>query len=106
MKVKPPLDNGTLRLLARQHARCPLCGEHLLTADQLPQSPKRWELWWQQVARRAIASSYLAHEQSGPGSTDPTRLVHASCYRGLRIRTSRNNPAQPNQPQRTPSRLA
>jgi hypothetical protein len=40
-KVKPPLDNGTLRLLAKQNAECPLCGEHLLTADQLPQSPER-----------------------------------------------------------------
>ena len=25
-KAKPPLDNYTLRLLARQDARCPLCG--------------------------------------------------------------------------------
>lgn len=39
-KVKPPLDNRTLRLLAKQNARCPLCGEHLLTADQLPQTPE------------------------------------------------------------------
>ncbi|MFC9355214.1 reverse transcriptase domain-containing protein [Rhodococcus sp. NPDC057014] len=38
-KVKPPLDNYTLRLLARQDARCPLCGDHLLTAEQPPQSP-------------------------------------------------------------------
>ncbi len=102
-KVKPPLDNRTLRLLAKQNARCPLCGEHLLTADQLPQTPEAWELWWQQVVRRAIAASYLAHEQPGLSSTDPTRLVHASCYRGHRIRTSRNNHAPP---ERTPSRLA
>src|SRR6476646_4357421 len=45
-KAKPPLDNYTLRLLARQDARCPLCGDHLLTADQPPQSPNDRERWW------------------------------------------------------------
>jgi len=44
-KVKPPLDSYTLRLLARQDARCPLCGDHLLAADQPPQSPHEWERW-------------------------------------------------------------
>jgi RNA-directed DNA polymerase len=102
-KVKPPLDNGTLRLLAKQHARCPLCGEPLLVADQLPQTPQAWELWWQQVARRTIAPGYLVHERPGPSGTDHTRLVHASCYRGLRVRTSRNSPAQPHC---APARLA
>ena len=38
-KIKPPLDSYNLRLLARQDGRCPLCGDHLLTADQPPQSP-------------------------------------------------------------------
>ena len=84
-KVKPPLDGYTLRLLARQDARCPLCGEHLLNADQPPQSPWQWERWWQQVTRRAIAASYLVHHgRPGPRGADPTCLVHASCYRGLR----------------------
>jgi RNA-directed DNA polymerase len=102
-KVNPPLDNGTLRLLAKQDARCPLCGEHLLNVDQPPQSPAQWELWWQQVVRRTIAPSYLVHERPRPGSADHTRLVHASCHRGLRIRTARGNPEQPDC---TPSRLA
>jgi hypothetical protein len=83
--VKPPLDGYTLRLLTRQDARCPLCGEHLLTADQPPQSPERWELWWLHVTRKAIAASYLVHHgKRGTGGGDPTRLVHASCYRGRR----------------------
>ena len=60
-KVKPPLDNYTLRLLARQDARCPLCGDHLLTAEQPPQSPNDWERWWQQVTRQATAADYLVH---------------------------------------------
>jgi RNA-directed DNA polymerase len=103
-KVKPPLDSYTLRLLTRQDARCPLCGEHLLTADQPPQSPSQWERWWLQVTRKTIAASYLVHH-GRPGSVggDPTRLVHASCHRGLRARTGRQNPAQPDC---TPSRLA
>ncbi len=94
-RVKPPLDDYTLRLLTRQDARCPLCGEHLLTADQPPQSPEQWERWWLQVTRKAIAASYLTHH-GGPGSPDgrQTRLVHASCHRGLKAR-QRKEPAQP-----------
>jgi RNA-directed DNA polymerase len=81
-KVKPPLDRYTLRLLAKQDARCPLCGDHLLSADQPPQSPREWERWWLLVTRKAIVSDYLVHH-GGPGSADGahTRLVHASCHR-------------------------
>ena len=68
-RVKPPLDDYTLRLLTRQDGRCPLCGDHLLTADQPPQSPEQWERWWLQVTRKAIAASYLTHH-GGPGSPD------------------------------------
>ncbi len=94
-RVKPPLDDYTLRLLTRQAACCPLCGEHLLTADQPPQSPEQWERWWLQVTRKAIAASYLTHH-GGPGSPDgrQTRLVHASCHRRLKAR-QRKEPAQP-----------
>ena len=42
-KVTPPLDKYTVRLLTRQDARCPLCGDHLLTAEQPPQSPHDWK---------------------------------------------------------------
>ncbi|MGO9277015.1 MAG: group II intron maturase-specific domain-containing protein [Streptosporangiaceae bacterium] len=104
-KVKPPLDGYTLRLLTRQDARCPLCGEHLLSADQPPQSPEQWERWWQHVTRKAIAASYLVHDgRPGPGGGDPTRLVHASCHRSHRARTGRQDPVQ--QQHCTPSRLA
>jgi RNA-directed DNA polymerase len=41
-RVRLPLDNYTLRLLTRQAGCCPLCGDHLLTADQPPQSPQQW----------------------------------------------------------------
>jgi RNA-directed DNA polymerase len=97
-KVQPPLDRYSLRLLTEQDGRCPLCGDHLLTADQPPQSPEQWERWWLQVTRKAIAASYLVHGRPGPADGDQTRLMHASCQRALRAR-QRTRPA-------TPSRLA
>ncbi len=102
-KVKPPLDGYSLRLLSRQDGRCPLCGDHLLTPDQPPQSPEQWERWWLQVTRKAIAASYLTHHgRPGPSDGDQTRLVHASCQRALHVRQRRKPALQP----ATPSRLA
>jgi RNA-directed DNA polymerase len=102
-KVKPPLDNYTLRLLAKQDARCPLCGDHLLTIEQPPQTPYEWERWWLQVTRAAIAADYLIHHgRPDPPNNDQTRLVHASCRRGFCAR-QRRTPAQPTC---MPSRLA
>ena len=102
-KMKPPLDRYSLRLLSRQDGLCPLCGDHLLSADQPPQSPEQWERWWLHVTRKAIAASYLVHHgRPGPAGRGTTRLVHASCHRGLQAR-QRGNPAQLTC---TPSRLA
>jgi len=98
-KVKPPLDKYTLRLLTRQDGLCPLCGDPLLTADQPPQSPEQWERWWLHVTRRAIAASYLVHHgRPGPAADGHTRLVHASCQRGLQARQHRNPALQPATP--------
>ncbi|MGW1306872.1 group II intron reverse transcriptase/maturase [Streptomyces sp. NPDC002514] len=89
-RVKPPLDSYNLRLLAKQDGRCPLCGEHLLTADQPPQSPEEWERWWLNVVKRAIAADYLTdHGRPDTPGGNRTRLVHASCHRGLRARNRR-----------------
>ncbi len=100
-KVKPPLDRYTLRLLTRQDARCPLCGDHLLTAEQPSQSPEQWEQWWLQVTRKAIAASYLVHH-GRPGSPDgdQTRLIHASCHRGHLARQRREPALLPSAPER------
>jgi RNA-directed DNA polymerase len=102
-RVKPPLDSYNLRLLTRQDGRCPLCGEHLLTADQPPQSPQAWERWWLSVVRRAIAADYLTHRRQ-PSTPDgrQTHLVHASCHRGFQSRNRRKPVPQP----ATPSELA
>ncbi|GGV59074.1 group II intron reverse transcriptase/maturase [Streptomyces spectabilis] len=103
-RVKPPLDSYNLRLLARQDGRCPLCGDHILIAEQPPQSPHEWERWWLSTVRRAIAASYLTHHGRGtPGGTQ-TRLVHASCHRGLQAR-QRRKPKLESSPA-TPLRLA
>ncbi len=90
-KVRPPLDAYNLRLLSRQDGQCPLCGDPLLSAEQPPQSPGEWEQWWLHVTRRAIAASYLVHHGwPRPPHDDSTRLVHASCQRGLSARQRRN----------------
>jgi RNA-directed DNA polymerase len=81
-KVKPPLDASVVRLLSRQDGRCTLCGEHLLTPDQPPQSPDGWEHWFLQVTRKAITADYLVlHGQQTAVNDTRTHLVHATCQR-------------------------
>jgi len=89
--VKAPLDSYNRRLLTEQDGRCPLCGDHLLTPDQPPQSPAQWERWWLSIIRRGIAADYLTHHRrAGTSHENRTRLVHASCYRSRQARARRN----------------
>ena len=81
-KVKPPLDPYTVRLLSRQDGRCSLCGENLLTPDQLPQSPQGWEHWFLWVTKKAIEADYLVHHDTPSAArSNRTHLVHATCHR-------------------------
>jgi RNA-directed DNA polymerase len=90
-RVKPPLDNYTLRLLTKQDGRFPLCGDQLLSAEQPPESPEEWERWWLHVVRRAIVADYLVHHgRPGSSDCDHTRLVHASCRREFHARQRRS----------------
>ena len=90
-KVKAPLDGYNLRLLTEQDGRCLLCGDHLLTPDQPPQSPAQWERWWLSIIRRGIAADYLTHHgRDGTLHENRTRLVHASCHRSRQARARRN----------------
>jgi len=99
-KAKPPLGKYSLRLFTKQDGCCPLCGNHLLTADQPPNSPEQRERWLQ-LTRRAIAASYLArHRRSGPAADDQTRPVHTSCQRELHARQRKNPALQPAKPSR------
>ena len=103
-RIKPPLDRYTLRLLAKQDSRCPLCGDPLLSAEQPPGSPRQWENWWLHVTRKAIQHDHLVHHgrpgRPGNPDGDQTRLVHASCQRALRARQRRSTALQPCTPQR------
>ena len=84
-KVRPPLDPHTVRLLSRQDGRCTLCGENLMTQDQLPQSPEGWERWFLQVTRQAIKADYLVHHDTpGAARGSWTHLVHGTCSRQRR----------------------
>lgn len=95
-KVAPPLDRYTLRLLTKQQARCPMCGDNLLTVEQPPQSPEQWARWWLLVTRKAIVADYLVHHGTpGPPGADPTRLVHASCHRGQLARQRKSTAQRP-----------
>jgi RNA-directed DNA polymerase len=102
-KVKPPLGEYRRRLLAKQGARCPLCGDSLLSADQPPQSPHDWERWWRNVTRKAIVANYLAHHGvPGPTGDVHNRLVHVSCHRAHLAHVVRQPALHPT----SPSRLA
>ena len=68
---RPPLDRARLRLLQRQHGRCPLCGELLLHADHEPQHPDEWEQWIT-ATRKAIRHHAIALD-TGPGPARRTR---------------------------------
>ncbi len=83
-KVKPPLDSYTVRLLSKQHGRCTLCGDDLLTFEDPPQTPQGWEWWYLWVTKKATAADYLVHHDQPGRSRDNqrTHLVHAHCSRG------------------------
>jgi RNA-directed DNA polymerase len=76
---KPPLDNGTLRLIQEQKGRCPLCGDYLLHADREPDSPHEWEQWLTATRKAIRKHNLVAH--GWKGTPDEFRLVHVSCYR-------------------------
>jgi RNA-directed DNA polymerase len=88
---KPPLDNGTLRLIQEQKGRCPLCGDYLLHADREPNSPHEWEQWLTATRKAISKHNLVAH--GWKGTPDEFRLVHVSCYR--RTTDAHRDPALP-----------
>lgn len=76
-----PVSNATLRLLRRQHGRCPICRGLLLHADQQPQHPHEWEQWLKGL-RTAIRKRAITVWGAGtPDERAAPRLIHATCYR-------------------------
>ena len=67
----PPLDSHTLKLLAAQRDRCPVCGDQLLSADDEPQSPTEWEQWFM-AARRTLRKQHVVEQAVG---TDRRAIV-------------------------------
>ena len=75
----PPLDSTSLRLLAAQHGRCPICGGLLLHADSEPQSPDEWEQWLN-ATRKAIRKNAIVVKRAGTSSDETVMLLlHAHC---------------------------
>jgi RNA-directed DNA polymerase len=96
-RTQPPLDSTSLRMLGRQHGRCPHCGERLLDASHLPASPEEWQNWWLSVCRRDLPrapSAATAQTQPDDQNTVPT-LMHASCARRHHRQQARNPAPQP-----------
>ena len=81
-----PMDRATLRLLQEQKGRCPLCGQLLLHADRLPQSPTEWEQWLR-TTRSAMKARHIAYQGAKTPDGVQLRLAHASCIR----RSTRNS---------------
>ncbi len=80
---RPPLDRARLRLIQRQHGRCPLCGQPLLGADAEPAHPDEWEQWIT-ATRKALSHHALTVDVAvvNPGKADPItvfRLIHTHC---------------------------
>lgn len=101
----PPLSDHIVRLLRKQDARCPLCGEHLLHADDEPAHPHEWEQWHRAV-RKAITKHALETADTGRAGTpdkDRIRLIHTHCRRRPSSGTSSQPALLPTAP---PSRLA
>ena len=80
----PPLDPPRLRLLQRQHGRCPLRGQLLPHAEREPQHPDEWEQWI--TAVRAATRHQAITAEARPGTQDGPAvpsLIHTHCRRRL-----------------------
>ena len=95
-KVKPPLDSVHPAPAVQAGRAVPLCGDHLLTADQPPQSPESWERWFLRVTKKAITAGYLVHRDTPSAArSSRTHLVHDTCHRSRnQPRTARNTVIQ------------
>jgi RNA-directed DNA polymerase len=93
-QARPPMDGYSLRLLGRQHRRCPLCADLLLDTSHLPASPEDWQNWWLGITRRDLrrAPSTPGNPQASTpehqGKAVPS-LVHTSCARRNRSHAER-----------------
>ena len=75
-----PLDPARLRLLLKQHGRCPLCEDLLLHADQEPTHPDEWQQWITAVRKATRYQAIVLDADPGAhGGPSVFRLVHTHC---------------------------
>jgi RNA-directed DNA polymerase len=87
-KTTLPIDNTSLRLLAAQDGRCPICGDTLIPVADRPQSPREWEHWLA-TTRKTITKVAM---RDGTSDAAEPRLTHAHCRNGRHARPG-NRPA-------------
>ncbi|MFJ9887823.1 group II intron reverse transcriptase/maturase [Streptomyces sp. NPDC091287] len=85
-KYKPPLSDARVRMMRRQHGKCPLCGEYLLYADTEPQHPDDWAKWLTGI-RKAIRLQAVTLLSETNGASDRKvpreQFIHAHCGKRL-----------------------
>ena len=85
----PPLGTTRLRLLRKQHGRCPVCAGLLLHADHAPRSPEEWQQWVAAIRKAITVNAITITDDSGSNEKEQ-RLVHEHCRRR---RAARGSPA-------------
>jgi RNA-directed DNA polymerase len=82
-KAPLPIDKTSLRLLAAQDGRCPICRDTLFPVADRPQSPREWEQWLA-TTRKTITK--VATRENGTSDAAETRLIHTHCRNGHHAR--------------------
>jgi RNA-directed DNA polymerase len=88
-KAPLPINNTSLRLLAAQHGRCPICRDTLFAVDHRPQTPREWERW---LAITRATTTIVAVPNHGTSGMAEPRLIHLAC-RARRCVGNDNGPA-------------
>jgi hypothetical protein len=60
--------NTSLRLIAVQDGRCPICKDTLFAVDHRPQSPLEWEQWLATTRKTKLLCQALVFERGGGGA--------------------------------------
>jgi len=72
----PTIGKARWRLYKAQDGRCPLCGDWLRPADDLPATPREWERW---LATNRKTIKIAMHKNGTSEETEP-RLLHTHCH--------------------------
>jgi RNA-directed DNA polymerase len=62
-KAPLPIDSTSLRLIAVQDGRCPICKDTLFAVDHRPQSPLEWEQWLATTRKTKLLCQALVFER-------------------------------------------